>query len=251
MNNYNPFSLNEKTILITGASSGIGASIAIECSKMGASVIITGRNEDRLKETLNQLYKTDEHNHQSIAADLSTDEGIASFVAMLPKLDGIVHSAGFLKKLPFKFINEKAWDETLSVNLYAPALLSQLIVKKNLLNQSASVVFISSIASKVASFGNISYMASKGAINSLSRGMALELAAKKIRVNTIEPALIKTKLTESALSQEDMDNYLKKFPLGRFGEPEEVAFAVIYLLSDATRWITGTSITIDGGVTLR
>lgn len=251
MNLPNPFSLNQKTILVTGASSGIGAAIAAECSKMGASVIITGRNSDRLNDTLEQLYASEESNHQSIAADLGTDTGIADFVKQLPKLDGIVHSAGFLKKLPFKFINEKAWDETLSVNLYAPALLSQLIVKKNLLKPSGSVVFISSIASKVASFGNISYMASKGAINSLSRGMALELAAKGIRVNTIEPALIKTKLTESALSEEDMENYLKKFPLGRFGEPEEVAYAAIYLLSDATKWVTGTSITVDGGVTLR
>ena len=248
MNSYNPFSLKNKTILITGASSGIGASIAIECSKMGASVIITGRNEQRLNETFIQLT---EGEHQYIVADLSTDEAIASFVGQLPKLDGIVHSAGFLKKLPFKFINRKAWDETLSVNLYAPALLSQLIVKKNLLNTAASVVFISSIASRTASFGNISYMASKGAINSLSRGMALELAAKKIRVNTIEPALIKTNLTEKALSKEDMENYLEKFPLGRFGKPEEVAYAAIYLLSDTTQWVTGTSITVDGGVTLR
>lgn len=251
MNHHNPFTLTGKIILVTGASSGIGAAIAIECSKMGAAVIITGRNSDRLQETFSQLDNQGEAEHQSIAADLSTNDGITAFVAQLPKLDGIVHSAGFLKKLPFKFINEKAWDETLSVNLYAPALLSQLIVKKNILKPEASVVFISSIASKVASFGNISYMASKGAVNSLSRGMALELAAKKIRVNTIEPALIKTKLTESALSQEDMENYLQKFPLGRFGEPEEVAYAAIYLLSDATKWVTGTAITVDGGVTLR
>ena len=139
----------------------------------------------------------------------------------------------------------------METNLIAPAVLSQRLVKKNKINDSGSVVFISSIAASVASFGNISYMASKGAVNSLSRGMALELAAKGIRVNTIQPALIKTNLTDKALSEEDLNNYLAKFPLGRFGKPEEVAYGVIYLLSDASVWVTGTSITIDGGVTLR
>jgi NAD(P)-dependent dehydrogenase (short-subunit alcohol dehydrogenase family) len=250
MNTYNPFTLKNKFILITGASSGIGASIAIECSKMGASVIITGRNKERLNDTFFQLAKDGDNIHQSIEADLSNENGIENFVNSLPKLDGLVNCAGFLKKLPFKFINEKALNETLSVNLFAPALLSQLIVKKNLLNSAASVVFISSIASSVASFGNISYMVSKGALNSLSRGMALELARKKIRVNTIQPALIKTTLTKKALSEEDLENYILKFPLGRFGKPEEVAYAAIFLLSDASLWITGTSIVIDGGVTL-
>lgn len=250
MNTYNPFTLKNKIILITGASSGIGASIAIECSKMGASVIITGRDKERLNDTFFQLAKDGDNVHQSIEADLSNENGIENLVNSMPKLDGIVNCAGFLKKLPFKFINKKALNETLSVNLYAPALLSQLIVKKNLLNPAASVVFISSIASTVASIGNISYMVSKGALNSLSRGMALELARKKIRVNTVQPALIKTNLTEKALSEEDLENYILKFPLGRFGKPEEVAYAAIFLLSDASLWITGTSIVIDGGVTL-
>ena len=150
-----------------------------------------------------------------------------------------------------KFINEKAWLETMETNLFAPALLSQRLVKKSKINDGASIVFISSIAASVASFGNISYMASKGAINSLARGMALELAAKKIRVNYIQPGLIRTNLTDKAMSQEDLDNYVQRFPLGRFGKPEEVAYSAIFLLSDATKWITGTSITVDGGVTLR
>ncbi|MDN3676691.1 SDR family oxidoreductase [Flavobacterium paronense] len=246
---YNPFSLSGKFILVTGASSGIGKVVALECSKMGANVIITGRNKERLNETFQSLEKNE--NHLLIVADLSNKENLDSLVLQIPKLDGIVHCAAMLKKVPFKFLNEKSWAETIETNLYAPAILSQLLFKNNKINLNASIVFISSIASKVASFGNISYMASKGAINSLSRGMALELAPKKIRVNTIEPALIKTNLIGSIFSDEDLENYLKKFPLGRFGEPEEVAYAVIYLLSDATSWITGTIITIDGGVTLR
>ena len=244
----NPFSLSNKTILVTGASSGIGRVIAIECSKMGATLVITGRNESRLQETLTLLQNS---GHSCVVSDLSQKDDLDNLVEQLPALDGVVHCAAILKKLPPKFINEKAWQETIETNLFAPALLSQRLVKKNKIKEASSIVFISSIASTVASFGNISYMASKGAINSLSRGMALELASKQIRVNTVQPALIQTNLTDKALSEEDLKNYLLKFPLGRFGKPEEVAYAVIFLLSDAAQWVTGTSITIDGGVTLR
>jgi NAD(P)-dependent dehydrogenase (short-subunit alcohol dehydrogenase family) len=247
--NYNPFNLQGKTILVTGASSGIGKVIAIECSKMGANMVITGRNESRLIETLELLQNTG--NHLFVLADLANKDGLDLLVEQLPLLDGVVNSAAMLKKLPLKFINEKAWQETMETNLFLPALLSQRLVKKNKIKDASSIVFISSIAATIASFGNITYMASKGAINSLSRGMALELAAKKIRVNTVQPALIQTNLTDKALSEEDLKNYLLKFPLGRFGKPEEVAYAVIYLLSNAAQWVTGTSITIDGGVTLR
>ncbi len=246
--NYNPFNLKNKTILITGASSGIGSVIAIECSKMGANVIITGRSKERLLNTF-KLLQGD--NNKYVLADLSIKEGLDFLVDQIPNLDGLVHCAAILKKLPLKFINEKAWLETIETNLFAPALLSQRLVKKSKVNDGASIVFISSIAASVASFGNISYMASKGAINSLARGMALELATKKIRVNYIQPALIRTNLTDKAMSQEDLDNYVQRFPLGRFGKPEEVAYSAIFLLSDATKWITGTSITVDGGVTLR
>ena len=246
--NYNPFSLKNKTILITGASSGIGRAIAIECSKMGANLIITGRNSERLKETFQQLFPTNGHIFK--VADLTIKEDLENLIEGLQRVDGVVNCAAIIKKLPLKFINEKAWHETLETNLIAPAILSQRLIKRNKINNSASIIFISSIAASTASFGNISYMASKGAINSLSRGMALELASKGIRVNTIQPALIKTNLTDKALSEEDLKNYLKKFPLRRFGEPEEVAYAAIYLLSDASTWVTGTSITIDGGVTL-
>ena len=244
--NYNPFSIEGKTILITGASSGIGRSTAIECSKLGATLIITGRDEIRLKETFSQLTG---NNHNLIFADLSDDSEIEKLVISMPELDGIVHSAGFLKKLPFKFLTMDSLLETFQSNFFGPALLTQKLHKKKKLKNECSVVFISSIAANVASVGNSSYMASKGALHSLSRGMALELSDKKIRVNCIEPALVKTNLT-SSMSVEDLDKYEKRFPLGRFGKPEEIAFASIYLLSDAAKWITGTSLRIDGGITL-
>ena len=247
--NYNPFSLKNKTILVTGASSGIGSSVAIECSKIGATVIITGRDKVRLQGVFEKL-DTNE-GHQSVVADLLEVEELHALVEELPKIDGIVHCAAILKKLPLKFINEKALKETFETNVFAPSVLCQRIVRKKKINENGSIVFISSIASTVASYGNITYMGSKGAINSLARGMALELAPKKIRVNTIQPALIKTNLTDKVLSEEDLYNYLPKFPLGRFGKPEEVAYAAIYLLSNASLWVTGTSLIVDGGVTLK
>ena len=234
--------------MVTGASSGIGQAVAIECSKAGATVIITGRNPQRLEETFLHLSEPD--THKMYAADLSQMEDIKGLVDFIPPLDGLVHCAGMLKKLPLKFITEESLDTTMKTNFVSPSLLSQFVVKKNKIKAGSSVVFITSIAAHVASFGNIMYMASKGALNSFARGMALELADKKIRVNCIEPALVKTNLT-SVMTTEDLENYEKRFPLGRFGQPEEIAFGVIYLLSDATRWVTGSTLTIDGGITLR
>ena len=247
-NQYNPFTLEGKTILVTGASSGIGRSVAIECSKSGAAIIITGRNAERLKETYKLL--TPDFKHAIYQADLVQKSELKSLIEFIPPLNGIVHCAGMLKKMPLKFINEESLNNTMHANFYSPALISQLTIRNTKIVNGASIVFISSIASHVASYGNIMYMASKGAINSLARGMALELADKKIRVNCIEPALVKTNLT-SVMTTEDLENYEKRFPLGRFGQPEEIAYGAIYLLSDAAKWITGCTITIDGGITLK
>ena len=233
--------------MVTGASSGIGKAVAVECSKMGAIIIATGRDKVRLQETFSLLDQTKPN--QQFAADLTQHSDIEKLVSTLPSLNGIVHCAAIIKKLPLKFISEKALQEITSANVFAPVILSQQIHKKKLLNSKGSVVFISSIASSVASLGNIMYMSTKGALNSLAKGMALELSEKGIRVNCIEPALIRTNLTD-VLTQSDLENYQKKFPLGRFGKPEEIAYAAIYLLSDATEWMTGSIIKIDGGVTL-
>jgi len=246
---HNPFSLQGKTILITGASSGIGQSIAIECSKMGATIIITGRNEKKLQETLALLDQNKPHT--LFVTNLTDDNEVDQLVQNLPPINGFVNSAGVLKKLPFKFAKRSHFNEIMDTNFLAPALLLQKIYKKGLLLNDSSVVFISSIASHVASIGNVSYMASKAAINSLARGVALELSPKNIRVNCIEPALILTDLSKNALAEDELAAYEKRFPLGRFGKPEEVAYAAIYLLSDASSWTTGTVITIDGGITLK
>jgi NAD(P)-dependent dehydrogenase (short-subunit alcohol dehydrogenase family) len=245
-----PFSIQGKVILITGASSGIGKSIAIECSNRGAQVIITGRNHERLNKVYSVLYG---HNHQQVIVDLSEDVGINELVSHLPKLDGIVHVAGIVKPKPFQFLNRKDLDSIFNINFYGPTLLTNSIIRKKLLKNSGSVVFISSISGVLCSFlGGSSYSASKGAINGIIKGMALELSPKLIRVNSIIPGMIDTAIfDQSALSEQDLLEDKKHYPLGRYGKPEDVAYAAIYLLSDASSWMTGSNLLIDGGFTLK
>jgi len=247
--NYNPFSLAGKTILVTGASSGIGKAIAIECSKMGAKTIISGRKKERLDDTFSLLQG---EGHKLILADFQEEEGVNSIVNNLETIDGVVHCAGIAKPLPFQFINDSVLSEVLKVNFMAPALLSQQIVKGKKLNRNGSIVFISSISGILCSFvGGAVYSASKGAINGLVKGMALDLAPKGIRVNSILPGMIDTNfLKDGIITQEQLDQDKKRYPLGRYGRPEEVAYAVTYLLSDASIWMTGSNIVIDGGYTL-
>ena len=246
---YNPFSLENKTILVTGASSGIGKAIAIECSKMGATVILTARNEARLQETLSQMQG---NNHSIIVANLSNQEDISLLVEKNPVLDGLVNCAGVLKTLPFQFTNADALTEIMSVNLVAPTLLSAQLVKKKKFTKNASIVFISSTSGNACvTAGNTIYSASKAAVNGMMRNMALDLASKGIRVNCVNPAMVETSVIDAgAIAPEQLEEDKKRYPLKRYGKPEEVAYAVIYLLSDASRWTTGTSLIMDGGYTL-
>ena len=246
---YNPFSLENKTILVTGASSGIGKAIAIECSKMGAKVVVTGRNEQRLQETYGQLEGT----HPAyIVADLSKKEDIETLAKQIDSLNGLVNCAGLRIPKPFKFIQEEDIQEVMTINFNAPLLLTQLLVKKKKLQKAASIVFISSISGiKVSYIGNSIYSASKGAINGFCKGLALELAPQQIRVNTVIPGMVETNIVSGGeVTQEQMEADKQKYPLKRYGKPEEVAYAVVYLLSDASSWVTGSNLLIDGGYTL-
>jgi NAD(P)-dependent dehydrogenase (short-subunit alcohol dehydrogenase family) len=248
---YNPFSLENKTILVTGASSGIGRAIAIECSKMGASVIITGRNEERLKETYSQM--NHHGNHIIIKADLKFNEQIDELANQINyELDGIVQCAGFTIPKPFKFYSEKDIQSVMKVNFEAPFYLTQALLKNKKIKNKASIVFISSISGVYVSYvGGSLYSASKGALNGLCKGIAIELAPKGIRVNCVNPGMISTDiLSDGTISAEQLDEDAKRYPLKRYGKPEEVAYAVIYLLSDAAEWITGSNLLIDGGYTL-
>lgn len=244
---HNPFSLVGKTILITGASSGIGRSIAVECAKMGAKILLTGRNTQKLTEVLSLLVG---ENHQTITADLSVSSDVDHLVNQLPALNGVVYSAGVSKRLPLKFIGEENLLNLHKINFFAPVVLTQKLYKKKLLLPESSLVYISSVATNYASIGSIMYMSSKGALNSFVKGLALEVANTMIRANAIQPGMINTGLSP-VLSDDAKSKDLENYPLGRYGIPEEVAYAAVYLLSDATKWMTGSILTIDGGLTLK
>lgn len=245
MTTFNPFTLEGKTILVTGASSGIGRGIAIACSKMGATVIINGRNEQRLAETMTEMQGEE---NLSLAADLSDSNSLTGMVSRLPKLDGIVHCAGIGQRVLCKQLQEADLDTMMDVNFKVPVMLQTEILKQKKINKGASIVFIASIASDSPSIGNAIYSASKGAIISYANCLALELAPRQIRVNCILPAMIWTDLIlKGGITEEELREDEKKYPLKRYGKPEDIANLSIYLLSNAAAWMTGSSIKITGG----
>lgn len=249
--NYNPYSLEGKTILVTGASSGIGRTTAVECSKMGAKVIVTARNEVRLKETISML---EGEGHQYIVADLGKKEEIDSLVEQMPLIDGLVNNAGFNVMQLVPFIKSEDAARVFDVNLLAPVLLTHKVVKKKKIGKESSIVFTSSIAGKgVCSAGNSLYSASKGGLTAFMKNAAIELATKKIRCNAVLPGMVETPLKEgkSNITEEQWEINRQLYPLKRFGTPEDVAYAIIYLLSDASAWVTGSEIVIDGGRSLK
>lgn len=246
---YNPFSLEGKTILVTGASSGIGRATAIECAKMGAKVVITGRNEERLNEVFNSL---EGDGHIQIIADLSNDEEIQRLVNEIPVLNGCVNNAGYNIMSVIQFIKKGNLDHIMSVNLTAPIMLTHLLVKSKKIAKDSSIVFTSSISARGRnSVGNSMYSATKGGLSSFMKNAALELAAKRIRCNAVLPGMVETPLKEgkSNITEEQWDINRQLYPLKRFGKPEEIAYGIIYLLSDASAWVTGTELVIDGGMT--
>jgi NAD(P)-dependent dehydrogenase (short-subunit alcohol dehydrogenase family) len=247
MISYNPFSLKGKSILVTGASSGIGKSTAIECSRMGATLVVVGRDMTRLKETMKSLNGKD---HCFFQADLTSEHDLDGLVSSLQPLDGVVNSAGIIKRVPLKLISGQTYENLLQTNLISPVILTKKLYKAKLLKMESSIVLISSVGSNVASLGNIMYMSSKGGLNSFMKGAALELAPMGIRINCIEPGMINTNLTRG-ISDEEINKDIERYPLGRYGTPEEIAFAAVYLLSDASKWTTGSILKIDGGLTLR
>lgn len=246
---YNPYSLEGKTIFVTGASSGIGQSTAIECSKLGAKLIITGRNIERLQQTFDLL---EGEGHIQIAGDLTVEEEMNAIVDSLPKLDGFVNNAGIGNTLPVQFTTKKVIDKVFQTNLVAPVLLTSVLLKRKLFNREASLVLTSSIASIHYTLGNSTYGMSKSGIESFSKYVSREFAGKQIRCNSIHPGMIETPLIHAgSITEEQHAKDISNYPLKRYGKPEEVAWAIIYLLSDASSWITGHSLIIDGGLTMR
>lgn len=247
--NNNPFSLDGKTILITGASSGIGRATAIECAKLGATLIITGRNKARLNDALLSLSSA---KHKAIVADLTLESGMESIVSTVDAIDGVVMCAGKGMMLPVLFSSRDKFLDVFDNNFFYPVELLRLLVKKGKLVKNSSVVAVSSMGgTHFFTVGNGIYGASKSALDSYMKFCARELAQKGIRVNTVLPAMIDTPLIhQGTVSDEEHEEDARTYPLKRYGRPEEVAYAIIYLLSDASSWVTGTSLVIDGGKSL-
>lgn len=246
---YNPFSLEGKTVLVTGASSGIGQATAIECSKMGAIVVITGRNIERLQETFSQL---EGNGHIQIAADINKEEDIECLVAECPTLDGLVNNAGRGLSKPVNFIKPEDLQDVFQTNLFGVALLTKSLLKKKKIAKCASIVFTSSISSYLTAPGLSIYASSKAAVSAYMRTCAVELGVKGIRCNAVLPGMVETKLINSGTyTDEDKQTDLNYYPLGRYGRPEDIARAMVYLLSDASSWVTGTELIVDGGRCLK
>lgn len=243
---YNPFSLKDKNILVTGASSGIGRAIAVECSRLGANVTITARNVYKLQETLS-LIQGD--SHRVISADISTSEGIDSVVGEVPVLSGVVHCAGIGDRTLGKMIREKDISRVMNINFNASVLLQRLLLKKKKIENKASVVFIASRAPFAPTIGNSLYSASKAALIAYAKVLSLELASLGIRVNCVCPAMVWTELVEKDADMTGVDyrELEKSYPLKRYGKPEDIAYLVDYLLADCSEWMTGSCIDITGG----
>lgn len=242
-----PFSLHEKIILVTGASSGIGRQIALSCAQAGAKIIASGRDAQRLKATLEALSGT---GHQTLAVDLCNDAAVKAAVATLGKIDGVVHSAGIAMLAPLRLASRRHIESQLASNLLGPMLLTQQLLLKNAIQQGGAILFISSISAHIGVHGVSSYSASKGALEAMARSLSMEVAKKTIRVNCLAPGLVQTPMLDAALrTSGGLDEVFKRYPLG-LGLPEDVANAAIFFLSPASRWITGTTLVLDGGHTV-
>ncbi len=246
-NPSDPFSLTGKRILITGASSGIGRQISITCAQAGAQLVITGRNQVRLEATAAELAG---EGHLHIVADLAQPADLERLVAEAGVLNGLAHSAGVSRLIPFRMVNQAHLDDTFASNTYAPILLTRNLLAKKQLAPNGSVLWIASIASHVGPMASAAYAASKAALMGAMRSLGREVSKQGIRVNCIAPGYVRTPLIEGLQGGGgNMDDLLDLAPLG-LGEPEDVAYAAVFYLSDASRWITRTYFVIDGGLTI-
>jgi len=237
------FDLSGKTVLVTGASSGIGKQTAINIAQRGGQLIISGRNMERLAQTYECLLGKD---HMLIQADLTIPDSRNRIADSIPEIDGLVNCAGQIKLYPHRVYSEKRLLELFSINYQASMLLTAELVNKKKIRDEASIIFVTSIISIVGTEINGIYAGTKGALSGTMKCLALELAPRKIRVNCISPAFVKTPMLERISSQVDISNFERLHPLG-LGEAEDVANSIVYLLSNESRWVTGTNLIIDGG----
>ena len=238
------FSLAGKTILVTGASSGIGRAIAIACAQAGASVVLNGRNQQRLQAAFEALAGD---GHQVIAADLTIAEQRDALAEQVPVLDGVVHCAGIGSRVLCKMLEEQDVSRVMQANFEAPVLLQAELLREKKIAKEASIVFIASAAATMPSVGNAIYSASKAAIIAYAKCLAQELANRKIRVNCISPAMVWTDLALVGATEEQWREAEQNYPLKRYAQPEDIAGLAIYLLSDTSNWVTGSNYEMTGG----
>jgi NAD(P)-dependent dehydrogenase (short-subunit alcohol dehydrogenase family) len=243
----NAFDLKGKTVLVTGASSGLGRQTAITASEYGARVIITARNTARLEETYRSLHG---EGHQQFLADLTIQADIDRLVAGLPILDGLVHSTGISELSPARFITEEIISRTFRISFDASVLLTAGILgKKKLTKGNSSIVFISSISTRYPFVGGAMYISAKAALEAYARVLALELASRGTRVNCIAPAFVHTPMldeTAENFSREAVDKIEQRQLLG-LGDPVDVANTIVFYLSDASKWVSATNLILGGG----
>ena len=238
------FSLSGKTILVTGASSGIGRGIAIACAEAGACVVLNGRNVARLNETLSHMSG---EGHVVLPADLTDAAQRQALVERVPELDGLVQCAGIGNRVPCKAIVEEDIKAVFGPNIEAPMLLQAELLQERKIKKGASIVYMASIAARSAVAGNALYSASKAAIIAYANCLALELAPRNIRVNCISPAMVWTDLALVGATEEQLHEAEQNYPLKRYAQPEDITGAAIYLLSDAASWTTGSNMELTGG----
>ena len=249
---FNPFTLEGKTIMVTGAGGGIGRATALTCAKMGATIVITDINETTLSETLEILKKETLLNHQMFVVDLTKEDELDSLVIKTPILNGLVCNAGISKVLPIQFLNEEDMNRIVKINAFASMYLTQKLYKKKKINKGGSIVFTESISGvRMVSMGGVMYAVSKNALDAFMRNAALEFATRSIRVNSVNPSRVNTNIVKNAVySAEEVEKDIQSYPLKRYAEPEEIANAIVFLLSDASSYVTGHALIIDGGKTL-
>lgn len=249
------FRLDGRNIVITGASSGIGRQCAIECSKRGARLILVARNEKNLQETLEKM---NGEGHSLVTLDLSLLDKIEGkltpVMESFGKIHGLVHSAGTQVTAPLAQMKLEKQEAMFNLNYHAAMELSKLVTKKRYIPDTGiSLVYIAAVFAFRGGSAVAGYSGSKGALLSSARSLAVELARKKVRVNCVSPGLIITDLVQdliARLDEEQVSKKQEKHPLG-FGKPQDIANACVYLLSDASRWVTGINLVVDGGVSVR
>ena len=252
--NNNPFAIESKTILVTGATSGIGRATAVECARMGAKIIAVGRNQERLDTLQNELKNeclTNE-GHLFFQCDLTDEAQVQVLVETISVVDGVACCAGVANMNPFAFVSHEEMERVFQINCFAPIMLVNRLFKAKKLGKGSSVVFVSSVdGPKIVHAGNSVYSGSKSALVGMARNMAIDLAGKKIRVNCVLPGTTDTPMIHTGSATDEMlAETAKSLPMKRFAQPEEIADAIIFLLSEAASYITGTEITVDGGNTI-